>query len=75
MFGYCQINPHGDDYSFGPSSLLGAIKDAYPEMTENSEGSSMFYKDEDNHVLAGLIKDRSGVYPMLKHLLFEKRKE
>jgi sporulation protein YhbH len=71
MIGYMEI--HYEDGWGGGSNLLDAITNKFPFKITTDSGTN-FYKNEDLHFLAGVIKGREHIYPALKHLLFEKKK-
>jgi sporulation protein YhbH len=78
MLGYCEITPEDDDeeepqptagYS---NTLLDKIKKEFNFRIKSDSGTN-FYKNDELRFLAGVIKNKSQIYPMLKHLLFEKK--
>jgi len=82
MLGYCEINPQSDEDIPTPTaslsslssfhSLLDAIKKEFYFRITTDSGIN-FYKNDELRFLAGVIKNKTHIYPMLKHLLFAKK--
>lgn len=75
MLAYCdiQVDEYGYNYG-GYKSLFDHIKDKW-KFQITTEAGANFYKNEEHHFLAGTIKDKSHVFPFLKHVFFEKKKK
>lgn len=74
MLGYCEIMPDNGNYGgFNNGNLLNKIRDKWEFKMETEKGTN-FYKNEELHFLACVIKNREHVYPALRHFLFEKKK-
>jgi len=74
MLGYLEVKPSVDDglfYSAG--TLLKEFRRTFDMKVNTSDGKT-FFKNDDCHIIAGEIKGREWVYPMLKAMLFEKKK-
>jgi len=77
MFSYNEINPSPGPWAtaWGSSNtLIKKIKDNW-SFVGTSESGTEFYKNEELHFLLSLIKDKSHVYPTLKHILFQENKK
>lgn len=73
MLAYLEIKPDENAWGWSNQTLMKEIQDKWKFQETKSEGTS-FYKNDDEHFLLGVIKDRDHVYPALKHMLFEKQK-
>ena len=75
MIAYAEVTPEGEEYSgwWTSNNLIKKMKIAFKFLTRQ-ELNTEFYKDEDRRIYAGLIKSREHIWPMLKHMLFEKSK-
>ncbi len=72
MVGYTQINT-GDVNPYS-TLLKDIITSKRWNFKEIKQDGTYFFKDERNHFLASLIKNKNHVYPTLKHFLFERKK-
>jgi uncharacterized sporulation protein YeaH/YhbH (DUF444 family) len=68
MFSYLQVTP-GSSYE---GELLKTYRKSFDMKAYTIDGNT-FFKSEKNHFIAGEIKDKNGIYPMLKATLFEKK--
>ena len=74
MLAYCDIQLDNDGYSYpGYKSLFDHIKDKWPFKISTEAGAN-FYKNDEHHFLAGTIKDKTHIWPYLRHIFFEKKK-
>lgn len=78
MLGYVEILVEYDESTgyYGSTewrTLLREIRKKY-HFTEIKKHGTEFYENKKERFLLAVIKDKSHVYPTLKHLLFEKRK-
>jgi len=76
MFSYNEIDIADDDrpaWADEGATLLSDIKDTW-EFVEEKESGTSFYKNEHLRFLASLLRDKTHIYPCLKHILFTKRK-
>lgn len=78
MLGYVEILVEYDEQTdwYGSNewrTLLAEIKKHYKFTKLEKEGAE-FYKNIEKRFLLAVIKNKSHVYPALKHLLFEKKK-
>lgn len=79
MFSYNEINPEDEAQSayqslWGTSNtLIQKIKEKWKFSCKKEEGTE-FCKNEEKHFLTAIIKDKSHVYPTLKHILFKENK-
>jgi len=82
MFSYNEINPQASAQTTGPwgpswgaeNTLIKSIRGKWSFTSATEEGTE-FYKNEALHFLLALIKDKSHVYPTLKHILFQENKK
>ncbi len=76
MFSYNQVLPEDDPYSAyaNPDQLLLEKIRSKWDFQEDEENGTSFYKNERLHLLLSTIKNRTHVYPTLKHILFKKDK-
>ena len=80
MLGYVEIDlDHEDDddgfgYRNAMRTLLVEIKKKW-QFFHNREKHTDFYKSEKNRFLCAVIRNKSHVWPTLKHFLFEKEKK
>jgi len=79
MLGYVEIDlDHEDDdggfaYRDSMRTLLVEIKKKW-NFLHNREKQTDFYKNEKNRFLCAVIRNKTHVWPTLKHMLFEKEK-
>ena len=79
MLGYVEIDlDHEDDdggfaYRDAMRTLLVEIKKKW-NFFHNREKQTDFYKNEKNRFLCAVIRNKTHVWPTLKHMLFEKEK-
>lgn len=75
MLTYLEVKPTDNEYGYMYSSgiLLHEFRKIFPMIASAVDGKT-FFKDEEHHFIAGEIKGRDYVYPMLKATLFEKKK-
>ena len=79
MLGYVEIDlDHEDDdggfvYRDSMRTLLVEIKKKW-NFFHNREKQTDFYKNEKNRFLCAVIRNKTHVWPTLKHMLFEKEK-
>lgn len=71
MFGYLEIKPDSEPYANG--NLLKDFRKTFNLKAETVD-TKTFFKSQDKHIIAGEIKGSDYVYPMLKTMLFEKKK-
>ena len=71
MLGYCEIDIERMPYGQG-QNLMEHYKKKF-KFKITTEGGTNFYKDEENHFLACVIKGKNDIYPCLKHFLFQKQ--
>jgi len=79
MLGYVEIDlDHEEDDSFGyrdmMRTLLVEIKKKW-NFFHNREKQTDFYKNEKKRFLCAVIRNKTHVWPALKHMLFEKEKK
>jgi len=79
MLGYVEIDlDHEDDDGFGyrdaMRTLLVEIKKKW-NFFHNRERQTDFYKNEKQRFLCAVIRNKTHVWPALKHMLFEKEKK
>jgi len=83
MFSYNEINPTKSTdqtsstwggYWNTDNTLIKSIREKWTFKSTTEEGTQ-FYKNEELHFLLSLIKDKSHVYPTLKHILFQENKK
>lgn len=72
MLSYCEIDTEGGGYHTY-RVLLKAIRSNW-KFSERKEAGTVFYKSDRHRFLLSVIKDKSHVFPALKHMLFEKKK-
>jgi sporulation protein YhbH len=73
MLAYLEIKPDENAWGWSNATLMKEIQNQWKFIETKTEGTS-FFKNDEQHFLLGVIKDRSHVYPALKHMLFEKHK-
>lgn len=71
MFGYLEIKPDSEPYANG--NLLKDFRKTFDLKAETVD-TKTFFKSQNKHIIAGEIKGSDYVYPMLKTMLFEKKK-
>jgi len=71
MLGYLEIKPNSEPYASG--DLLNMFRKTFNMKSETNDGKT-FFKNNDKHIIAGEIKGSEYVYPMLKTMLFERKK-
>lgn len=71
MLGYTQINTTEIK---SDTLLKDIVTSGRWNFKEIQSDGTYFFKDERNHFLASLIKNKNHVYPTLKHFLFERGK-
>jgi len=70
MLSYCEIDIDGTWQTY--RVLLKAMKKKWKFHTRKESGTT-FYKSDKHRFLLSVIKDKSHVFPALKHMLFEKK--
>lgn len=77
MLSYIEINDDFSDNNFINNSnyttLIDKIKNNWKFESKEKHGNT-FYKNKKDHFLLSTIKDKSHIWPTLKHMLFEKDK-
>ena len=80
MLGYCEITPEYDEEGYTsppvPSGMYNTLLDVFKKEFSfriKTDSGTNFYKNDELRFLAGVIKKKDQIYPMLKHLLFEKK--
>lgn len=81
MFSYNEVDPmspDGPDTGYGllwssSNSLIQKIKEKWKFNCKKAEGTE-FCRNDDLKFLTSVIRDKTHVYPTLKHILFEERK-
>jgi hypothetical protein len=75
MLGYCEIHISSQGYFHAPhGNLMEKYTNTFNFKIETEAGTN-FYKDDEKHFLACIIKGKEHIYPALKHMLFEKKKD
>jgi len=69
MLGYTEISLEGDPWG-GDHALLRAITEKW-SFTKKKELGTLFLRNDENHFLISMIKNKKHVYPSLRHFLFE----
>jgi len=72
MFSYNEIDTSSGDWG-SSNSLIKDIKEKWKFTCKKEEGTE-FCKNEELRFLTAVIKDKSHVYPTLKHILFKENK-
>jgi uncharacterized protein len=77
MLGYCEIDLTDEPDDGNASlkyrkSLIDVLKKEFKFRITSANGTN-FYKNDELRFLAGVIQTKEHIYPMLKHLLFEKK--
>ncbi len=76
MLTYAEINLDEDLEIYGSMAygrnLMKFFKDNFPNFKTTKEEGTEFYKDDEKRVLACVIRNKTHVYPALKHMLFER---
>lgn len=75
MFSYTEVSPSAESPAYGTywstnNTLIQAIKDKWTFKSTQESGAE-FCKNEELHFLLAVIRDKSHVYPTLKHILFK----
>lgn len=75
MLSYIEIKPEADAPFGGyyDNTLLKEITNKWKFVKKEEEGTD-FYKNEEEHFLINIIKNRNHVWPVLKWILFDKQK-
>jgi sporulation protein YhbH len=73
MLGYCEIDIERMPYGRG-QNLMEQYKKRF-KFKVSTENGTNFYKDDENHFLACMIKGKEHIYPALKHMLFQKQEK
>jgi uncharacterized protein len=75
MIAYAEVNPDVEEFAgwWQNNNLIKVMKKSFKFLTKKIQDTE-FYKDAEKHIVAGLIKNRNHVWPMLSHMLFERKK-
>jgi hypothetical protein len=71
MLAYLEIKPDNTAWGWSNHTLMKEIQKTWEFRKTETEGTQ-FFRNDDEHFLLGVIKDRKHVYPALKHMLFDK---
>jgi len=69
MLGYLEIKPTGE---YNSGNLLKEFRKNFDMMASTIDGKT-FFKNDTKHILACEIKDRTYIYPALRHMLFQQK--
>jgi len=72
MLAYLEIKPDEGGWGWSNATLMKEIQTKW-KFTETKTDGTSFYRNDDEHFLLGVIKDRNHVYPALKSMLFQKK--
>jgi len=72
MISYCEIIPERSG-GMPSESLLEGLKRAF-KFDKHTESGTDFFKNEEKHLLACVLRDKTHIFPALKHILFQKEK-
>ena len=74
MLSYCEIDTEDNSgYYYGQSNVLIDNILKKWDFTEKSEKGTKFWKNEKEHFLLSVIKNKTHIWPCIKHILFAKR--
>jgi sporulation protein YhbH len=70
MFSYFETHPEGSIYGYSDSYLLDDIVKNFSMIRVNVDGKKEFYRNRKARLFAGIIQDRTDIWPALKFILF-----
>ena len=75
MIAYCEVNiDESNMYPYSDNTLLKGITDNF-KFNKTAEQNTDFYKNDELHFLACILKNKTHIFPALKHILFSKEKK
>lgn len=75
MLSYIEIDTDQDNHGWRPdNTLIKDIQKRWKFSVKQAEGTN-FYRNDENHLMLSIIRDKKHVWPCLQHMLFEPAKK